>query len=66
MGVNVAAHTRHIFLGGPPPPPPGISDHMPGHMTVHVGRQQCLQTGLATLSIYYYTPRSAYSESPLI
>ena len=47
-------------------PPPGISDHMPGHMTVHVGRQQCLQTGLATLSIYYYTPRSAYSESPLI
>ena len=40
MGVNVAAHTRHIFLGSPTPtpPPPGISDHMPGHMTVHVGR----------------------------
>ena len=29
MGVNVAAHTRHIFLGSepppPPPPPPGLS-----------------------------------------
>ena len=21
MGVNVAAHTRHIFLGSAPPPP---------------------------------------------
>ena len=25
MGVNVAAHTRHIFLGSSPPP--GVSQH---------------------------------------
>ena len=60
MGVNVAAHTRHIFLGSSPPP---------RHQWSHARSHDCACGSVNNVYKlgwlrYYDTPRSAYSESP--
>ena len=48
MGVNVAAHTRHIFLGSAPPP--GPTSHI-ACIKLHEGEKSCETKQLTGIGI---------------